>query len=178
MIARRTLITLMAIGALAATASHRAFAAPPSSAGDPLAIIKAIYTQAAQGKGHSGGDFVVRSKAAREKYLSKAFAARWAKSEARTPNDGPGPVGFDPVTNSQDPDIASFTVSSEKQDGGHATIAATIEGRYGKRDHAEDSIIRYDLVQENGQWKIDDIRGAVEAEPWSIRQILTESLKR
>jgi hypothetical protein len=32
-------------------------------------------------------------------------------------------------------------------------------------------------VLEGSQWKIDDIRGASDGEPWSIRRMLTDSLK-
>ncbi len=36
------------------------------------------------------------------------------------------PVDFDPVTNSQDPDVKSFKVIAEKQDAAKATIAVTL----------------------------------------------------
>jgi hypothetical protein len=37
--------------------------------------------------------------------------------------------------------------------------------------------IRYDFVRDGAQWKIDDIRGAEDSKPWSIREMLNESLK-
>jgi hypothetical protein len=37
--------------------------------------------------------------------------------------------------------------------------------------------VRYHLVQEDGQWKIDDIKGSADGRPWSIRSILAASLK-
>jgi len=30
---------------------------------------------------------------------------------------------------------------------------------------------------EAGQWKIDDIKGAVDGSPWSVRALLVDSLK-
>jgi hypothetical protein len=37
--------------------------------------------------------------------------------------------------------------------------------------------VRYDFVREAGNWKIDDIMGASDGEPWSIREMLATSLK-
>lgn len=173
MLTRRQLIVTSA--ALASTLLARP--APAATTGDPLAIVKAIYTRAAKGKGDSGGDFVVGSSAERTTYLSAPLAALWDKAEAQAPKDEPGPVEFDPVTNSQDPDVKSFTVASEKQSNERTTVAARIAGHHGKRAKAVDNIVRYDFVRENGQWRIDDIRGTADGDPWSIRDILNDSLK-
>ena len=109
---------------------------PSSPADDPAGIITGIYTRAAQGKGDAGGNFVVGNKVARSKYLSKSLAALWAKADARTRKGDVGPIDFDPVTNSQDPDVKSFKVTAEKQEGDKATIAVTIEGHQGPRPKA------------------------------------------
>lgn len=176
MLIRRQFIAIG--GALAFALSWLpAHAAPAAATGDPMAIIKAIYTRAAKGKGDGGGGFVVGDSAARAKYLSTALAALWDKAEAHAPKDEPGPIEFDPVTNSQDPDVKSFTVTGEKQSDDRATVTATIAGHHGKRAKAADNVIRYDFMRENGEWRIDDIRGAVEGDPWSIRNILNDSLK-
>ena len=42
---------------------------------------------------------------------------------------------------------------------------------------AADKAIRYNFVRDDGQWKIDDISGASDGEPWSIRGMLADSLK-
>jgi hypothetical protein len=57
-----------------------------------------------------------------------------------------------------------------------ATIAVTITGHRNDRKPA-DLIVRYDFVREAGSWRIDDIRGASDGEAWSIRKMLTDSLK-
>src|SRR4029078_7948421 len=87
---------------------------PPSS--DPVAILTAIYTRVAKGKGDSGGAFVIENKAAKTKYLSMALGALWARGGAHTPKGDVGPVDFDPVTNSQEPDVKSFKVDAEKME--------------------------------------------------------------
>jgi len=169
----RRLLLLSFAGLLAASPLH----AQAASSDDPVGIITAIYTRVAKGKGDGGGTFVIESKAARAKYLSKSLAAQWAKMDARTPKGEVGAVDFDPVTNSQDPDVASFKVTPEKQDTDRATIAVAIRGHGEARKEQADDVIRYDFVREADQWRIDDIRGAVDGTPWSIRAMLSEFLK-
>jgi hypothetical protein len=146
-----------------------------AAADDPVGIVTAIYTRAAKGDG--GGTFVIQ-KAARTKYLSNALVALWAKVDARTKKGDGGPVDFDPVTNSQDPDVKSYKVAAEKQAADKATIAVTIESHQREaRANPADKTIRYAFVHEAGQWKIDDIKGAVDGSPWSVRALLVDSLK-
>ena len=84
---------------------------------------------------------------------------------AKGKGDG-GPVGFDPVTNSQDPDVKSFKVVAEKQEADKAVIAVTIDSHQGPPPKPADRIIRYEFVREPGGWKIDEIKGAVDGEAW------------
>ena len=150
--------------------------AEPPAGGDPIAIVTAIYTRAAKGKGTDGGGFVYENKAAKAKYLSKSLIALWAKADAHTPNGDVGPIDFDPVSNSQDPDIKSFKVNAEKLEADKATIAVTLTSAEAARKPG-DEVVRYELVREAGGWKIDDIKGKSDGEPWSIRDMLTTSLK-
>jgi len=175
MVTRRTLL-FTGTAALFTLASRRAMADPPTP-NDPVAILNAVYTRASKGKGDGGGAFIIEHKPARSRYLSKSLAALWARADAHAPKGDVGPVDFDPVTNSQDPDVKSFTVSPEKLDAAGAIIAVTIAGHDAPRGNAADSTIRYDFVRDGGHWKIDDIRGAVEGKPWSIRSMLNASLK-
>ena len=174
MVTRRKLILFGATGLLAATMPRVALTAPD----DPVGIVTAIYTRAAKGKGDGGGGFVIENKAAKARYLSNALVALWAKADARTRKGDGGPVDFDPVTSSQDPDVKPFKVAAEKQAADKATIAVTIESRQREaRANPADKTIRYEFVHEASQWKIDDIKGAVDGSPWSIRALLGDSLK-
>jgi hypothetical protein len=175
MITRRALISTGMAGLLAGV-SRRTLAAPPAPS-DPVAIVNAIYARAAKGKGKGGGAFIIENKAAKAKYLSKSLAELWAQADAHTPKDDVGPIDFDPVTNSQEPDIKSFKVTSEKLDTDTAVIAVTLTGHGAPPSKPADQMIRYNFVRDNGQWKIDDISGASDGEPWSIRDLLKESLK-
>jgi hypothetical protein len=174
MITRRRLILISTAGLLASAVSRRALAAPPA-ANDPVAIVNAIYARAAKGKGD--GAFIIDSKAAKAKYLSKSLVELWARADAHTPKGDVGPVDFDPVTNSQEPDVKSFKAVGEKLDADRAVIAVAIAGRGKPRAKPADNIIRYTLVREDGAWKIDDIGGSSDGEPWSIRGMLADSLK-
>ncbi len=171
MVTRRAL-TLTGLAAFAV--SPFALAASPS---DPVAIVNAIYARAAKGKGDGGGAFIIENKAAKAKYLSKALVALWAKADAHTPKGDVGPVDFDPVTNSQEPDVKSFSVAAQKLDADKAVVAVTIAGHGAAREKAADNTIRFNFVHDGGEWKIDDISGASDGEPWSVRGMLADSLK-
>jgi hypothetical protein len=173
MITRRKLFLLGATVLIAADTAQAASAA----LGDPVAIVNAIYTRVAKGKGDGGGGFVIENKAAKAKYLSKSLIRLWADADAHTEKGDVGPIDFDPVTNSQDPDVKSFKVVAEKLEADKAVVAVTITGHHAPSPKPEDQVIRYNFVRDDGQWKIDDISGASEGEPWSIREILKESLK-
>jgi Protein of unknown function (DUF3828) len=173
MINRRSLLLTGLTGLLAGTVAHRAGAAQPSQ-NDPVGIINAIYARVAKGDG--GGTFVIETKAAKAKYLSKSLVTLWAKADANTQKGDVGPIDFDPVTNSQDPDVKSFKVEAEKVEADKAVIAVTITGR-AARAKPSDAIVRYNFVREDGKWKIDDISGTSDGEAWSVREILSDSLK-
>jgi hypothetical protein len=170
MLTRRSFVA----ASLLATASP-ALAVMPAP-GYPVAVLTAIYTRAAKSKGDGGGAFIIENKAAKSQYLSKALVALWAKADAHTPKGDVGPVDFDPVTNSQEPDVKSFKVDAEKIEADKAAVAVTITGHRNDRKPA-DLIVRYDFVREAGSWRIDDIKGSSDGEAWSIRKMLTDSLK-
>ena len=176
MFSRRNFVWAGLIGLFASNEIRLVHAEQPS-ANDPVAIVTAIYTRAAKGKGDGGGGFVTGSKAAKAQYLSKSLIALWAKADAHTPKGDVGPVDFDPVTNSQEPDLKSFKVEAEKLEADKALIAVAITGRNKPPPKPADQVIRYDFVRDGSAWKIDDIKGASDGEPWSIRAMLTESLK-
>ncbi|MBU6464524.1 MAG: DUF3828 domain-containing protein [Bradyrhizobium sp.] len=175
MITRRALIST-AIAGLMAGYIERAALAEPAVSNDPVTILTAIYTRAAKGKGDGGAAFVIENKAAKTKYLSKSLIALWAKADAHTPKGDVGPVDFDPVTNSQEPDVKSFKVTPDKIEADKAAVAVTITGHSPRKTPA-DEVVRYDFVREGGSWKIDNIKGSADGEAWSIRGMLEESLK-
>jgi len=81
------------------------------------------------------------------------------------------------ATNSQEPDVKSFKAVAEKRESEKAAIAVTLTGRAAKAPMPADRTMRFDLGRDAGQWKIDDIRGDSDGEPWSIRYMLESPLK-
>lgn len=175
MIVRRTLISWLAAILLGGITSPDLRAA--AAADDPLAVINAIYVRVTKGKGDGGGGFVIDPPSARPRYLSRSLVDLWARADARTQKGDEGPVGFDPTTNSQDPDVTSFKAVAETREADRAVIAVTLAGRRAPRPVPADRVVRYDFVRQAGQWKIDDIRGAVDGKKWSLRAILQDSFK-
>ena len=86
-------------------------------------------------------------------------------------------MDFDPVTNSQDPEVKSFKVTSDKLEADKAALSVTMTSHREPRKDSADDTVHYDFVREGGVWKIDDIKGSVDGEAWSIRAMLEESLK-
>jgi hypothetical protein len=74
-------------------------------------------------------------------------------------------------------DVKSFEVTAEKLDADKAVIAVTMTGHRAPREKPADQTVRYAFVRDAGPWKIDDISGSSDGERWSIRDMLTESLK-
>lgn len=173
MITRRIALLAAAASLGPAALNH----APATAADDPAAILNAIYARVIKGKGDGGGTFVVNSKAAKSKYLSRSLIELWAKADARTAKGDGGPIGFDPVTNSQDPNVKSFQVAVEKSEADKAVLTVTIKAHGEQRKVRSDEVVRYEFVREAGLWKIDDIKGTVDGEAWSIRQLLVNYLK-
>ena len=71
-------------------------------------------------------------------------------------------LDFDPVTNSQDPQVEKLTIAAE----GDAAAAATFFS--GDVKH----VVRYSFVREDGAWKVDDIAGGAGDDKWDLRDII------
>ncbi len=149
------------------------FAAAPARAESPDALIVRIYQHASAGEGDSGGDFLIEEKD-RAPYLSQSLRALWDAADAKTRPGDIGPIEFDPVSNSQDPQVRAFAVTIEKQDAKRATVAATFGARKAPLDRQPTMSVRYELVNEAGAWKIDDIQGGAPGGAWSVRKLLAD----
>ena len=139
-----------------------------AAAPDPVAVVTAIYQAAVKGDGPNWID-----KGERPRYLSKSLVALWAKTDRKRVADDGGPVDFDLVADTNGLTLTGFSLATEKLDEKAATIAVTLVYKE-DNPRPEPSIVRYDLVRENGQWKIDEIRGGA----WSARNMLMLFLKQ
>jgi hypothetical protein len=144
---------------------------------DPVATVTAIYQQVLQqGEGRSGGQFLWVEPVDRRKWMTASLVALWARADRRTPGGDQGPIAFDPVTNSQDPCIKDARITLEPTAKGapksKARVAAAMTGCRGSRAFPGDDIVFYEMRREARQWRIDDIRGTGDGQPWSVRAML------
>ena len=63
-----------------------------------------------------------------------------------------GALGADPLYDAQDTEIKNLTVGKGEVTGSKAAVPVTFEN-FGKKQ-----TVNYALVQENGSWKIEDIK--------------------
>ena len=132
-----------------------------------MAFISAIYKRTVK---EGGGDFVYGEAADRPHYLTKSIVALWAKADAATPEGDEGPGGFDFLTDTNGMTIASFRAAPEKRDATSARIAVTLGYKEKDALHKGPPVLHYDILIEDGAWKIDDIH----AKGWELRKLLTD----
>jgi hypothetical protein len=167
---------------LAAVLAALFFAAPvPAFAGaaDASHFIESIYD-------HGHEDAVWSqwlAKAKRGAWFSRDLTALWNRCDARArqSKDEMGALDFDIATNSQLgwESFKGFAVSVVSQGDGHAVVNARLEtgANTVPPKFDSDSVIRYDLVQERGAWRIDDVHSTTDGKPWSLRDLLKDYLK-
>jgi hypothetical protein len=142
---------------------------------DPIEVVTAIYRRAAAGKGESGGQFLWLAAKDRRTHFTSRTANLWERADRATAPGDMGPVSFDPVTVSQDPDLKSYDLKLESDGPDRARILVTLTGHGQAKPYAS---VRYFLQQENGRWLIDDIASARGTGPdaWSVRKLLQAHL--
>jgi hypothetical protein len=142
-------------------------AAQNKEASTPADILSGIYREAEKGKPDGWLE-----PGRRGKYLTKSLAALWAKVDAKPAPDGEvGAIDFTVTTDTDSEDLGSFEVKPQNQSATAAVVAVKIV--YRKPYRGPSPVVTYQFVNENGQWRIDDIRG----KEWDLRDILKLWLK-
>jgi hypothetical protein len=95
-------------------------------------------------------------------YLSKSLRAALKAMDARSKKLNEPILDFDPVTDSQDPQVEKLTIAAE----GDAAATATFFS--GEVKH----VVRYSFVREGDAWKVDDISGGGGDDKWDLRDII------
>jgi hypothetical protein len=153
------------VAALAAFAGGRSAVAAETPG--PLAVMTAIYQAAVKDQGPSWID-----EGERAQYLSKSLVALWAQTDKKIVPGDEGPIDFDIVADTNGLSLSGFSLAVEKQGPTTATIAATLAYKDGDAG-PKPKVVRYDLVRENGRWKIDEIH----SDSWSVRALLSNFLR-
>ncbi|MGN8115193.1 DUF3828 domain-containing protein [Labrys sp. 22185] len=133
----------------------------------PEATVKQIYSGKTP---ETKGIDIIGNAKLRDRYLSKDLAAAVKKDIDESAKSGEvGALDFDPVSDSQDPLIKDLKIDPASVQGEQAQVGVSFNRGDPKRDE-----LVYDLVKENGQWRVSNIskKGNAE-EAWSLRQMLS-----
>ena len=151
------LSTMVLLAAAAVAVPSAALAAGESSPADVTTAIYAIY---AGPKGdYQTGNLDDKRVAA---YLSKSLRAALKAMDARSKKLNEPILDFDPVTDSQDPQVEKLAIAPE---GDTAAVATFFSGDV-------KHVVRYSFVHEGDAWKVDDISGGSGDEKWDLRDIV------
>jgi hypothetical protein len=126
----------------------------------PAEIVTAIYRIYAGPKGDYQAGSIEDKRIA--VYFSASLRKALAAMNARSRKSNEPILDFDPVTDSQDPQVERLSIGPE----GESVVAATFFSRSEKR------VVRYTFEREAGAWKIDDITGGSGAGAWDLRRII------
>lgn len=149
---RSILLAAASLAVLPGSFSARAQSANPAA--DPKTLIDWIYVETGKSGKNPNYNFALMSKKQRGRF-SKAFLAAWDRAEKIATRKQDALIEADPVTNSQDPQIHSFTTKVESQTDSKASVRATFRDSAAAKPQS----VVYVLVKEDGLWKIDDIDG-------------------
>jgi hypothetical protein len=121
--------------------------------------------------------------ARRGAWLSRDLTALWNRCDARArrSKDAQGALDFDIATNSQLgwESFKGYAVRVVSLGASRSVVDVRLQNGANTvpRKFDSDNVIRYDLVQESGAWKIDDVHSTVDAKPWALRELLKDYLK-
>ena len=138
----------------------------------PRDIVAAIYKVSAGKDGSYSGPSAFDDSKIRHLYFSKDLIAAVAAMQAKSA--GAPILNFDPITNSEGPDVQNLNIEVESAQPDHVVVAA----KFSSADAS--SILHYDFVKEGKVWKLDDIRGEFVGQngQWSLREIIKNNLQR
>jgi hypothetical protein len=155
------LTTVLLLAAASALPLHARAAAENS----PADVVTAIYHIYAGPKGdYQAGSLDDKRVAA---YFSKSLRAGLKAMNARSKTLNEPILDFDPVTDSQDPQVDKLTIAPEGDSAALATFSSGEEQR----------VVRYLFVREGEAWKVDDIAGGAGADKWDLREIIKPGAK-
>lgn len=105
-------------------------------------------------------------------FRSEALNALYDADAENTPEGEMGALDFDPYIDGQDFDLADLVIGEPQQVGDRATVDVTFTN-FGEPRH-----IVYDLVYENGGWRINDVAGENADFTYRLSEIFAEAATR
>ncbi|KKB84916.1 hypothetical protein VW29_08820 [Devosia limi DSM 17137] len=102
-------------------------------------------------------------------FRSAGLQALYNGDASSTPVGEMGALSFDPYIDGQDYEITDLEIAED----GIAGALASVEVRF--KNFGEPRTLTYDLVLEEGGWKIDDVTSLTPGSEYSLRQIFLEA---
>lgn len=121
----------------------------------PEALIEAIYEP------YTSGNFPEDVTLVR----SKALQALYEHDEEITPEGDMGAIDFDPFVDGQDYQLTDLSIGAPGIAGDFATVEVTFNNL------GEPRALTYDLVFEDGSWKVDDVASTLGDFPWRLSEL-------
>jgi hypothetical protein len=134
----------------------------------PREIVEEIYKFSAGRDGRYQGPSAFNDPSLRKRFFSKSLLAAVVKMEKLSKKRNEPILDFDPVTNSQDPDVKELQIAVDSETPARVVVAA----RFRSFEDQEPSIVRYAFVTEAGAWKLDNMEGEHGKDKWSLREII------
>ena len=105
-----------------------------------------------------------------EVFRSEGLQALYDQDAAATPPGEIGALDFDPYIAGQDYMLSDFEIGEPEIDGDEAVVVVSF------KNFDEQNKITYELVFENGSWKIDDLVGVTSWGEYRLSDIFEEAL--
>jgi Protein of unknown function (DUF3828) len=150
------LLLTIALGACAAGA------APDS---DPVSLITALYKTYTENTPSLGGD---PSKPGLPHIYSKRLQALVDKDEKETPEGMVGRIDWDVFVDGQDWELTELKIALVSKAEAKAQVRATF------KNFGQPSNMLFDLVREDGQWRVDDVEKTLPPR-WTMSKILLDA---
>jgi hypothetical protein len=100
---------------------------------------------------------------------SAALQALYDADAEATPEGEIGALSFDPYISGQDWDLSDFEIGAAEIAGETATLEVSFE------NFGEPSVLTYDLVVEDGGWRIDDVLATTPTGEYRLSEIFLEA---
>ncbi len=102
-------------------------------------------------------------------FRSRALQALYDRDAEITPEGEMGAISFDPYIDGQDFDITDLEIGAPGIAGDSATVDVSF------RNFGEPRMLTYELVLEDGGWKIDDVVSTSPDSPYRLSEIFAEA---
>lgn len=102
-------------------------------------------------------------------YRSAALNALYANDASGTPDGEMGALSFDPYIDGQDFELADLKIGDPAISGDRAEVNVSFT------NFGDPVSLTYDLVKENGGWRIDDVASTTPGAEYRLSEIFSEA---